>query len=359
MRTVCSHSYREVLVDSPVRIRDVVLIEVFLCVIPADGIEAVIDLEHHGREGPDCWEVTGSLNRLVGCIEDESGVGSVGFVEASKDQDGGGPDLEGHGQVAGDPVVLVLERDDFPDVLLDVVEFADVGDLLGRELDAPREDVDELVVENAAGCGVAGHIELCHAHPAVNCHVVVLTAAVEVLRIIAANDVDAVSLAFVDGGEVRARLVELGSMLKAAVLLNVLEHPVAAHVVLVAPCDAEKPPVVCHDSATELGNVGLEVDQVLALLARVHIVEVDVLVAPLEVVDYPLVRQLLLQDEDVLKELKDALLDVEMIEFGDHGLLVLEVPFVLVDQGVALVDHAPDVVKHSGIGVACALLKAC
>ena len=47
-----------------------------------------------------------------------------------------------------------------------------------------------------------------------------------------------------------------------------------------------------------------------------------------------------------------------MIEFGDHRLLVLEVPFVLVDKRVAFVDHAANVVEDSRVGVACALLEA-
>jgi hypothetical protein len=106
-------------------------------------------------------------------------------------------------------------------------------------------------------------------------------------------------------------------------LLHIFKHPVAAHVILVSPCNAEKSPVVSHYCAAELGDVALEVNEVLRLLSSVNIVEVDVLVTPLEVVDDSLVGQLLLQNEDVLEEIKDALLDIKVVEFCNHGLLIL------------------------------------
>lgn len=81
--------------------------------------------------------------------------------------------------------------------------------------------------------------------------------------------------------------------------------------------------MVSHYCAAELGDVALEVNEVLRLLSSVNIVEVDVLVAPLEVVDDSLVGQLLLQNEDVLEEIQDALLDIKVVEFCNHGLLIL------------------------------------
>lgn len=71
----------------------------------------------------------------------------------------------------------------------------------------------------------------------------------------------------------------------------------------------------------------------------------DVLVAPFEVVNDALVRQLLLHDEDVLKEVDNALIDVEVVELSNHRLLVLEVLLVEVDEGIAFVNYAADIVK--------------
>lgn len=79
---------------------------------------------------------------------------------------------------------------------------------------------------------------------------------------------------------------------------------------------------------------------------RGHIVEMDVLVAPLEVVDNPFVRQFLLHDEDVLEEINYSLLDVEVVKLRNHCFLVFQIAFVLIDQGIPLVDHVSDVVKH-------------
>jgi hypothetical protein len=85
-------------------------------------------------------------------------------------------------------------------------------------------------------------------------------------------------------------------------LLNILKHPIATHVVLVASCDTEEATMVCDYSAAELRDVALEIHQVLRLLSRVDIIEVDVFVSPLEVVNYSLVGQLLLQNENVSEE---------------------------------------------------------
>lgn len=80
-----------------------------------------------------------------------------------------------------------------------------------------------------------------------------------------------------------------------------------------------------------------------------HIVEVDVLVTPLEVVDDSLVGQLLLQYEDVLEEIQDALLDIKVVEFSYHSLLILQIFLVLVNQGVSLIYHTSDVVEDGGV----------
>ena len=106
----------------------------------------------------------------------------------------------------------------------------------------------------------------------------------------------------------------------------------------------------CDHGAAELGDVVVEVNQVFALLVGGHVVEVDVLVAPLEVVDDLLVGQLLLDDENVLKEVDDAFFDIKVVELSDHGLLVLQVSFVLVNQSISLVNHVSDVVEDCAIG---------
>lgn len=103
--------------------------------------------------------------------------------------------------------------------------------------------------------------------------------------------------------------------------------------------------MVANHCATELWNVVFEVDKVLALLMGDDVVKVDVFVAPFEVVDDALVRQLLLHDEDVLEKVNYPLVYVEVVELGDHGFLVFQVALVVVDQGVALVNHTSNVVK--------------
>jgi hypothetical protein len=58
---------------------------------------------------------------------------------------------------------------------------------------------------------------------------------------------------------------------------------------------------------------------------------VYVFVSPFEVVDYTLVGQFLFHNEKVLEEFSDALVNVKMVELCNHGFLVLEILFVLVN----------------------------
>jgi len=64
---------------------------------------------------------------------------------------------------------------------------------------------------------------------------------------------------------------------------------------------------------------------------RDHIVEVNILVAPFEVMDDTLVCQFLLDNEYVLEEVNDSLVDIEVVELCYHRLLIFEVPFVSVN----------------------------
>jgi hypothetical protein len=132
-------------------------------------------------------------------------------------------------------------------------------------------------------------------------------------------------------------------------LLNVLKHPVAAHIVLVATSYTKEPTVVTHHSPAELGDVVLEVNKVLRLLVSGHIVKMDVLVAPLEVMYYSFVSQLLFHDENILEEINDPFFDVEMVKLSDHRFLIFQIPLVLVDQRISFINYVPDIVKDSAV----------
>jgi hypothetical protein len=114
-------------------------------------------------------------------------------------------------------------------------------------------------------------------------------------------------------------------------------------------CDTEETTMITHNGPTELGNVVLEVNQILRLLMSRHIIEMDVLVSPLEVMYDALVSQLLLYDEDVLEEVNYSLFNIKVIEFSYHRLLVLQVLLIGVDQGVTIVNRISEVIKDSTI----------
>ena len=72
---------------------------------------------------------------------------------------------------------------------------------------------------------------------------------------------------------------------------------------------------------------------------RLDIVEMNIFVPPFEVVDDPFVSELFLDNEDVLEEVYDPLLDIEVVKLSNHGLLVLQILLILVDQGIPLIYH--------------------
>ena len=85
-----------------------------------------------------------------------------------------------------------------------------------------------------------------------------------------------------------------------------------------------------------------------------HIIEVNIFVAPFEIMNYSLVRQLFLYYKDILKEINDSFFDVKMIEFSNHCFLIFKITFVLVDQSISFIDDISDIVKD---GTICAFVK--
>ena len=94
-------------------------------------------------------------------------------------------------------------------------------------------------------------------------------------------------------------------MLQLLVFLDVLEHPVAAHVVLVTTADTEHFTFVSDQGAAELGNEVVVVQHNLLTRLLVHIVKVNVFGAPFEVMHKFARAVTLLEDERVVQQLRE------------------------------------------------------
>ncbi len=77
-----------------------------------------------------------------------------------------------------------------------------------------------------------------------------------------------------------------------------------------------------------------------------NIIEVDVLVSPLKVMNYSFVSEFFLEDEYVLKEFQDSFLDIKVIKFSNHSLLIFKVSLILVNQSIPLIDYTANVVEY-------------
>jgi len=128
-------------------------------------------------------------------------------------------------------------------------------------------------------------------------------------------------------------------------LFNVLKHPIAAYIVLMATTNAEKSTMIAYHCTTELGNITLKINQILRLFMCNYIIKVNIFVTPLKIMNDPLIGKFFLNNENVLEELNYPFVNVKVVEFGNHCFLVLQIKFVFVDKSVSFINHVSDVVE--------------
>jgi len=124
----------------------------------------------------------------------EAFLGSLGLVEAAKDQNVLGVNRHAHGEVAGRPRTLGVEVDHSPHVVVDIVHFNRIRDFLLVKLGPARKHIDILILEDARGSAISGNIQVGNPAPGVILYVVFLAGRVEILSVIASNDKDEASL---------------------------------------------------------------------------------------------------------------------------------------------------------------------
>ena len=178
----------ELALDQPRVVVHVVHVEVLVCVVPADDVKEVVVVEHIVGERADLGQAWVTFHQVFLDVETEAFLGADCLVKAAKDQNGLTVDRHAHGQIASCPSRFCVQVDHSPHVVIDVVHLNGVRDLLFVELGAATENVDVLVVEDAAGSRVTSHIEVCDTAPSIILDVILLTSCVEALGIIATDD---------------------------------------------------------------------------------------------------------------------------------------------------------------------------
>ena len=63
----------------------------------------------------------------------------------------------------------------------------------------------------------------------------------------------------------------------------------------------------------------------------------NILIAPLEVVNDSFVSQLPLDNENILKELDNSFIDIKMVKFSNHCFLVFKILLVRIDKCVSFI----------------------
>lgn len=107
--------------------------------------------------------------------------------------------------------------------------------------------------------------------------------------------------------------------------------------------------MVRHYCPAELGDIVIEVNQILGLLVSLNIVEVNVLVAPFKIMNYSFVSQLLLDYEDILEEINYSLLNIKMVEFCYHSFLAFQVSLISIDHCIPFINDTSYIVEYRGV----------
>ena len=188
VRVVCTRLECEFGLNAPSVIIDVVHIEVLVRVVPTNDVKEVVVVEHIVGERADLGQAWVTFHQVFLDVETEAFLGADCLVKAAKDQNGLTVDRHAHCQIASCPGRFCVQVDHSPHVVIDVVHLNGVRDLLFVELGAATENVDVLVVEDAAGSRVTSHIEVCDTAPSIILDVILLTSCVEALGIIATDD---------------------------------------------------------------------------------------------------------------------------------------------------------------------------
>ena len=139
----------ELRLDAPHVVIDVIDVQVFVRVVPADHIEVVVVIEHIVGETSDFRKHRVSLHQVLLHVEAEAFLCPDCLVEAAKDDDRLAVDWHTHRQVTGCPGALRAEGNHAPHIVVYIIHFDGVCDFLFVKLGPPTEDVDVLVVEDA------------------------------------------------------------------------------------------------------------------------------------------------------------------------------------------------------------------
>ena len=278
----------------------------------------MIVVEHIVGETANFREVRVPLHQIGLYVELETLLGPLSLVESSKDEDVLGVDRHTHGEVTSCPGGLGIQVDHAPHVVIDVVHLDGVRDFFLIEFCTAREDIDVFVVEDTGSSAVTSNIEISNPAPCIILDIIFLTSCVEALGIVTTNDEDETSLR-VESSEVRPPEEQRALIDQLLLVVVVLKHPVAADVVLVTATDAKYFTFISNQSAAEFRNDKVVKQNHFFGGVLVYIVEVDVLGAPLEVMDELPGAVALLQDESIVEELRELTEDVNVRVVGDSA----------------------------------------
>ena len=114
-------------------------------------------------------------------------------------------------------------------------------------------------------------------------------------------------------------------------LFNIFEHPITTYIILVSTSNAKESSMICYYCSTELRNVVIEVNQILGLLMRLDVIEMNIFVTPFKVMNNSFVCELFLYNENILEKVNYSFSDIEMVEFSYHSFLIFQICFILVN----------------------------
>jgi len=159
--------------------------------------------------------------------------------------------------------------------------------------------------------------------PFVLIDIIVLTIRVKVFSVVSSNCIDSIHVPIINGCEIWSGIIEKWFMFKTFLFFDVLEHPIAAHIVLMSSRNAKQSSVISDNSSAKFRNVLVEIHQKFWLLSIYYIIEMNVFIAPFKVMNDSSIGKFLFHDEKILKELSYVFFNVNMGVLSYHSCLLV------------------------------------
>lgn len=204
-----------------------------------------------------------------------------------------------------------MKIDESPHVEIYIIHLNCVSYLFLIKLSSSRKYIDILVIENATCCWISSHIQISNSAPSIILDIIFFTSGIKTLCVVTSNDENKSSL-WIECCKVTSSKKEWTSVNHHLFGIHIFHHPITANIILMSTTDTENSTFICHNSPTEFRNIEVILQIDLMWDHFVHIIEMNILRAPFEIVHKLAWTVALFQYEGILHQLTELINNVNV-----------------------------------------------